>query len=171
MTKKGTHRIIPPAKRIQVIIGELAGLLAIITLVVECASYLQDRFTLNLEDSAQNTMVAVMDKQLELQSEIATFQASGVKSGPTASAAAQEMASLVGTLQVLETERRGPKATLTLNAPTTVPLATPTPKPTKISQPAPMPTCSAVVGPFAAVWQSVEVVVGCASSSLSERAL
>jgi hypothetical protein len=67
-----------------------------------------------------------------------------------------------------------PTPTLT-NIPTSVPTAanqsaTPTaaptqsPTPTEAPRPTPTPTCPAVSGPFAAVWNSVQGTIGCASS-------
>jgi hypothetical protein len=113
--------------------------------VLECVSYLQDRFALDLEDAAQGTMVAIMERQLDIQSEIATFQAIGVETGPTATDAAQEMASLVSTLEALKTERSGLEATLTSDTLPPVSLPTPTPKPTETSQPTRTPIRELVI--------------------------
>jgi sulfatase modifying factor 1 len=123
----------------------------------------------------QATSVILGDEQVRVVLEsIATLQAGDINTGPTATAAAREMASLMDTRQALEVERHRLQVTLTSEAlearspspspkytPTAVP-STPTPTPTETSQPTSTPTCPGVTGPFAAAWRSVQGVIGCA---------
>ena len=109
----------------------------------------------------------VDDEQVRVLLEsIATFQAIGVDTGPTATAVAGEVASLTGTLQTLKTERSGLETAPNSDAQSAVP-STPTPMPTETPQPTSTPTCPAVTGPFAEVWQSVRGAIGCASDQVT----
>jgi serine/threonine protein kinase len=49
---------------------------------------------------------------------------------------------------------------------TSAPTRTPTPAPTRTSTPTPTPSCPPVTGPFAAIWQSAQGKLGCATTEV-----
>ena len=102
-------------RRVWLAIGGLAGLAAIATL---CAPLLQlfglsqDTASSAAQDAAQATLIAIGREQLDVQRQIATFQASDAITGPTATANAEQIVRLVSTGQALEAERQLLEATL-----------------------------------------------------------
>jgi len=124
------------------------------------------------------TVVTLSNEQRRIRESIETLQASNIDTGPAATSAAQEIASLWSTLEALETERNGLEATLTsdtleASSPSSSPQptataipSTPSPKPTETPRPTSTPTCPAVAGPFGVAWQSVQGAIGCASSQV-----
>jgi hypothetical protein len=110
-------RISLPARRIWLLMGGLGGLVAIVALTVELVSLGQGWAERQSQDNAEATTIAIMDAQLEVQREIATFQASDVSTGPTATAIARRIVQLMSTRDALESERLRVEATLTSVAP------------------------------------------------------
>ncbi len=110
-------RISSPARRIWLVIGGLGGLVAIVALAVELVSLGQGWAERRSQDNAEATAIAIMDAQLAVQREIATFQASDVSTGPTATVVARRIAQLMSTRDALESERLKLEATLTPVAP------------------------------------------------------
>lgn len=116
MTKRLTSQQLRQAfsrKRIIKAIG-IAGVLAFIGSGLQVLSLMQDRAALVSGDVAQETMIAILDTQLGVQEDIATFQASDVNAPqPTATAIAATVSALVSTQIVLEAQRENTQATLT----------------------------------------------------------
>lgn len=106
-------RIRLPARRIWLVIGGVGGLVAIVALAVELVSFGQGWAERRSQDNAEATTIAIMDAQLAVQREIATFQASDVNTGPTATVVARRIVQLMNTRDALESERLKLEATLT----------------------------------------------------------
>jgi len=98
--------------RAWVVVGGLAGLIAIVGVLIAVVSLLQDRATIVSQDAAQATMIEIGEQQLAVQKEIATFQASDVRPGPTATAIAERVMQLMNTQKALEAESRRIESTL-----------------------------------------------------------
>ena len=94
-------------------IGGISGLIAIAALVVTIMQYIQSVMATASDDSAQATMIAILDSQLRVQNEIATAQVLVTTSGPNATSAAERVTSLVSTQEVLERERQQISQTIT----------------------------------------------------------
>jgi hypothetical protein len=105
-------RISLPVKRAWLLMGGLGGLIAIVALGAELLSLQQGRAERESQDNAEATTIAIMDAQLAVQREIATFQASDVSTGPTATAMAMRILQLMITRESLESERLSAVATL-----------------------------------------------------------
>lgn len=82
---------------------------------------------MNGQSAAQVRVIAIADDQLEVQREIATAVAGDIRQGPTATAAAQRVAQLVGTQAALEQEKHKLEATLTAIATRAIIATTPSP--------------------------------------------
>ena len=106
-------------------IGGLAGFVALLGLIVAFSGLIGDFVAQRSGDAAQATMIAIMDMQLDVQSELATFQASEAGTGPTATAIAQRVEQLMSTREALDALRLKIEPTLTH----VVPAATGAPPP------------------------------------------
>jgi len=82
-------------------------------IVVTIMQYIQSVMATASDDSAQATMIAILDSQLRVQNEIATAQVLVTTSGPNATSAAERVTSLVSTQEVLERERQQISQTIT----------------------------------------------------------
>lgn len=111
-------------KRVWVAVGGLVGLIAIISLVVAIGQLSQARSASRSQDTAQATVIAVLDALLRIQREMATAQTSNVESGPTATAVAEKLTQLRSTQEALEAERQRLEPTLTAIALDTTQAAT-----------------------------------------------
>ena len=94
------------------IAGSLVGVATVLAVFVAFLQLRQAMRDSKAADAANATVIAVLGAQLQVQEEIATFQASSVKTGPTATAVAQELVKLVSTRDALEEEGREARATL-----------------------------------------------------------
>jgi hypothetical protein len=88
-------------------IGGAIGILTILALLVALVQLVQSNKAANAQDLAQATQIAVLEKQLKVQSEMATLQASNSISGPAATAAAIRLAELESTAVALATVQAG----------------------------------------------------------------
>ena len=138
MTTKGNPGIGQPAKRVwDAIYVAYAKVRALLTWIVQHAKpilvtiivaigigglltiiqIVQTQYAIESGNAAQATLIAIEGEQLVVQKEIATFQASSVRTGPTATAIAERVTQLKSTEEALEAERRHVEATLTAVAP------------------------------------------------------
>ncbi len=108
--------------RIGVIVVGIATILGFIVTVMQLQQTTE-------QNSAQATLVGVLEKQLQVQSQIATLGADQLSAGPTATAAAKRVAELESTAAALSTQRAAAESLVTPSLPTTLP-ATPAVKPT-----------------------------------------
>lgn len=106
-------------------VGGLGGLVAILALVVAGWDAIQNYVAQRSADAAQATMIAIMDAQLDVQTTLATYQASDVSSGPTATAISEGIAQLMSTQEALDALRAKVEPTLTAAA--SEPVDTPIP--------------------------------------------
>ncbi|MBN1641108.1 MAG: hypothetical protein JXA09_07720 [Anaerolineae bacterium] len=120
--KPGKPRL---TKRGWIWIGGLAGLVAILSLLVAGGDAIQNYVAQRSADAAQATMIAIMDAQLVVQTTLAAYESSQVESGPTATAVSQRIAQLESTREALEVLRAKVEPTLTAFA--SVPVGTPPP--------------------------------------------
>ena len=93
-------------------IGGVIRVVGILALVVAVIQLVQSNKAAETQNSAQATQIAVLERQLNVQSEMATLQASTSGAGPTASAAAARVAELESTAVALVTAQAEVKATL-----------------------------------------------------------
>ncbi|NLG48723.1 MAG: hypothetical protein GX552_01270 [Chloroflexi bacterium] len=100
-----TNKAASPARRIWLLLGGLGGLTAIIGLVIGLSQIWQASSMQKAEDRTQATIIAILNAQLGVQQEIATLQVSNVKTGPTATAIAAQVAELQATNAALEADR------------------------------------------------------------------
>jgi hypothetical protein len=112
--KQGKARL---GKRVWLYVGGLAGLVAIVALLIQGIDLISNWRANKAQDAAQATVVGIMDAQLRVQSEMATLQANGVRSGPTATVISGRVAELESTLDALQELQRSAEATLTAGAP------------------------------------------------------
>jgi len=108
----------------KVVGGLLVGLATVIATIVALAQLIQAQSAASSQDAAQATLIAIEGEQLVVQKEIATFQASSVRTGPTATAIAERVTQLKSTEEALEAERLRIEATLTAVAPQATNLTT-----------------------------------------------
>ncbi|MCL4294222.1 MAG: VWA domain-containing protein [Anaerolineae bacterium] len=128
-------------KYVWVTIGGLTGLLVIIGLLLQFTSLLQDRYMFVSQNVDQATQIAILNRQLEIQStqlavqkELATLQASEARAGPAATAVAEREKELLATQEALEEAQRRLEATRTATTPqvSRTPTETSSPTPTFI---------------------------------------
>jgi hypothetical protein len=111
MAKKGnTVEPRPTWQKILIALGGLGGLIGI---AIGVLSLIQNQNANQSQDVAQSTVIWIMSAQLEVQQEIATFQASRIDSDPTATAVADRINQLEATQTYLETQRQLAEAALT----------------------------------------------------------
>jgi regulation of enolase protein 1 (concanavalin A-like superfamily) len=116
MTKMNTQKASkkrPLLKRFLLIVGGVAGLVAIMALIFTIAQFLQDSANSKSQDSANATVVSYLDQQLKVQQGIATLQASSIKTGPTATLVAHDLNELQITKSALENGYMSALTTLT----------------------------------------------------------
>jgi hypothetical protein len=106
-------------------VGGVGGLVAILSLLVAGWDAIQNYIAQRSADAAQATMIAIMDAQLDVQTTLATYQASDVESGPTATAISVGIARLMSTQEALDALRAKVEPTLTAVA--SEPVDTPIP--------------------------------------------
>jgi hypothetical protein len=121
------------AKSTWVTIGGVAGLVAIIGLIVAVLQLVQNGIVVKAQSIDQATQKALAEEQLDLYKSLATLQAEDERTGPTATAAAQREAELLSTIEASQPESH-PTA-----SPTAVPSQTPLP-PTITNTNPPPPT-------------------------------
>ncbi|MBI5081446.1 MAG: hypothetical protein HZC38_03640 [Chloroflexi bacterium] len=103
-------------------IGGVIGIVAILALVVAVIQLLQSKESANTQDLTQATQIAVLEKQLNVQREMATFQAS-TKSAPVTTVAATRMIEIVSTAVASATVQVRARATDVPSVPTPQPLS------------------------------------------------
>jgi hypothetical protein len=96
-------------------IGGVIGLVAILALLVAVIQLMQSNESAKTQDSAAATQIAVLKKQLDVQSEMATLQADMAKSAPAATAAAVRMVELESTAVALATVQASVKPVSSLS--------------------------------------------------------
>jgi type IV pilus biogenesis protein CpaD/CtpE len=148
------------------IAGSLAGIIAFLALLVAFLQLRQAVRDSKAADAANATVIAVLGAQLQVQEEIATFQASSVKTGPTATVVAQEVAKLVATRDALEEEGREARATLaavtskvTIRPSPTLELTT-IPQASPSASPMPTPTIEPFVAKSTVVGSNLTIAFG-----------
>ncbi|MCI0616979.1 SH3 domain-containing protein [bacterium] len=117
-------------KRVWRMIGEVTGFITILALLVTVLQLLQSKVASDSQDLAQSTLIALLQKQLDVQSEIATLQASSAGLGPTSTVIAERIVDLENTRVALATEearvKQTPQSNVILARPTdTKPPTTP----------------------------------------------
>lgn len=117
----------------------IVGAATVLALVVALIGLSQNASSSESQAMAQATLVSVLQEQLEVQREMATIAASGLNSGPTATAIARRAAELEATSVALTGLQANVEATLTAAPISRPPTATPQAKSTEVPQPTPTP--------------------------------
>jgi len=86
-------------------IGEVAGLVAILALLVALIQLWQSKNDSESQDAAQSTQIALLNQQLLIQQQMATLQASTIGSDSNATAVAERMVELQSTAIALSTQQ------------------------------------------------------------------